>query len=142
MNDEFDADHFLYYIKTTLLNSSGLGGYIIVYGSSVDAYCCLRVLLNCGIRGIKILFARKALEPNEPTSFNNPLVSALPSPWVLNILTCIYFTKSSRNSQEFPGLSEFPICLTKIFSAFGIAYDYQCYLVSPNSSIELMEKIA
>ena len=74
VNDEYEADHFLHYIKTELLNADGFG-HIIVYGSSVDAYCCLRVLLNCGVKGVKILFARKKLEPDEPTTFNNPLVS-------------------------------------------------------------------
>ena len=77
VNDEYEADHMVYYIKSQLAGRGGGGGdHVIVYAnnSSLDVYGCIRTLLNCGVKGERIILARKAMEDNEATCFNNPLV--------------------------------------------------------------------
>ena len=40
----------------------------------MDMYGCVRMLLNNGVKGDKIILARRELEEGEPTCFNNPQV--------------------------------------------------------------------
>ncbi len=76
VNDEYEADHLVYQVKSSLSKSSG---QIIVYGSSVDVYSCIRCIINCGVKGSRIVLARESLGSEEATCLNNPLVCAISS---------------------------------------------------------------
>ncbi|XP_063727763.1 cilia- and flagella-associated protein 61-like isoform X1 [Symsagittifera roscoffensis] len=76
INDDFEADHLLYYVRTHLTAPS-TDHVVVLGGGTVDMYGCVRMLLNNGVKGDKIILARRELEEGEPTCFNNPQVEEL-----------------------------------------------------------------
>ncbi|OWF50418.1 cilia- and flagella-associated protein 61-like isoform X2 [Mizuhopecten yessoensis] len=72
INDEYDAAVALYWIENSLLKSSRK---VVIYGGTLDAYCCVQSLLAMGVTGDRI----SLVEPSaayQTTCFNNPTLDA------------------------------------------------------------------
>ncbi|XP_064599733.1 cilia- and flagella-associated protein 61-like [Liolophura sinensis] len=68
VNDAYDAAVVLHWVENNLMKTEGKA---VVYGHTLDAYCCVQALINLGLPGNKITLVKPPLV-YEVTCFNNP----------------------------------------------------------------------
>ncbi|CAH1791581.1 unnamed protein product [Owenia fusiformis] len=67
VNDAYDSAVVLYEVENNLLNTEGKA---LVYGNSLDAYCCVQTLLTMGVPGERIILVEPPLN-YQTRCFNN-----------------------------------------------------------------------
>ncbi|XP_076099520.1 cilia- and flagella-associated protein 61-like isoform X2 [Mytilus galloprovincialis] len=72
INDAYDAAVSLYWIENYLLKSQR---NLIIYGSTLDAFCCAQTLLTMGVPGERIHLVQPPLL-FQATCFNNPAIDS------------------------------------------------------------------
>ncbi|KAK3093002.1 hypothetical protein FSP39_009876 [Pinctada imbricata] len=70
VNDEYDAAVALYWTENYILKSQRK---VLVYGCTLDAYCCIQALLTMGVPGERIQLVEPP-SPYQSTCFNNPVI--------------------------------------------------------------------